>query len=53
MIDIVERNLKRLYKKELPFRSFGLSFHGLNALSLPLLKTTGTTAGKKWKERNL
>ena len=28
----------------------GLSFHGLEALSLSLLETTGTTADKKWKE---
>ena len=27
----------------------GLSFHGLDALSLSLLKTAGTTAAKKYK----
>ena len=45
--------LKRLHKKELSSRPVGQSFHGLDALSLSLLKTAGTTADKKWKERKL
>ena len=39
--------LKRLNLKELPSRPVGLSFHGLDALSLSLLEIEGTTAGKK------
>ena len=38
--------LKRLHYKELSSRLVGLSFHGLGALSLTLLKTAGTTADK-------
>ena len=34
--------LKRLYKQELPSGPVSLSFHGLNSLSLYLLKTAGT-----------
>ena len=45
--------IKRLNQKELTSRPVGLSFHGLDALCLSLLKTAGTTADKKWKERKL
>ena len=45
--------LKRLLQKELPSRLVGLSFHGLDALSLSLLKIAGTTADKNWRERKL
>ena len=39
--------------KELPSRPVGLSFPGLDALSLPLLKTVGTTADKKLKGKKI
>ena len=45
-------NLKRLNTKELPSRPVGLSFHGLDALCLSLLKTAGTTAEKNGKNKN-
>ena len=31
----------------------GLSFYGLDALSLYLLESKGTTADKNWRERKL
>ena len=48
-----EARLKRLNYKELSSRPVDLSSHGLDALYLSLLKTAGTTADKKWKERKL
>ena len=45
--------VKRLNQKELTSRPVGLSFHGVDALSLSLLKIAGTTADKNWKERKL
>ena len=43
--------LKRLHYKELPSRLVGLSFHCLDALSLFLLKISGTIADNNWRER--
>ena len=40
-------------RKELTSRQVGLSFDDLDELSLPLLKTAGTTADKNLKERKL
>ena len=48
-----ETSLKRLHKKELPSRPVGLSFRGLDALSLSLLESLGTRADKNWRERKL
>ena len=45
-------NLKRLNLKELTSGLVGLSFHGLEALSLSLLKTAGTTADKNGEKEN-
>ena len=47
--------LKRLYLKQLPSRPVGLSFRGLDAISLSLLvlESLGTTADKNWRERKL
>ena len=50
--DVDLRRLKRLNQKELPSRPIGLSFHGLDALCLSLLKTAGTTADKNGKKEN-
>ena len=44
-------SVKSLHYKELPSRLVGLTFHGLDVLILSLLKATGTTTDKKWKER--
>ena len=35
----------------MPSRLVGLSFYGLDALSLSLLKIAGTTADKNWREK--
>ena len=45
--------IKRLHKKEMSSSLVGLSFHDLDALSLPLLEVMGTTADKNWKQIKL
>ena len=47
------KNIKKLYKKELPSRPVGQSFQGLDVLSLSQLKMAGTTADEKWQESQL
>ena len=52
--DLPDTNrIHKTHKKELPARPVGLRLHGLEALSLSLLETAGTTADKTWKERKL
>ena len=47
-----EIRIKILHLKELPSRPVGLSFHGLDTLSLSQVKIMGTTTEKNGKKEN-